>query len=581
MKLEEAALTCLEIFDLSTEFSAAGGLTLYNYLNECRTTQGKKLLRDWLLEPLDDLNEINRRHDLVEILVEDVECREQLYNNYLRQYPDICAVNKKLGTESANLEDVYRIYRACKMINPVVDAFDNHRDNESVIKMVTEPLLVLKDKLGNLEELIENNVEQDPVSQIYRIKPESDENLRQLNSVLDKIHSRAEKIANSLSEEIDSDAIKVECDPNDGYYMKVTLKSEKEIRNASVTILNTKKGGGVYFVNSRMEALNKEFADAVKDYEQAQKDLTTDIMKQSAEHSIELSELTELFATIDVLVAFSVVSATAVSPFVRPEMLEMGTDVFELRNCRHPIVEKILESSCYIPNDIVFKDNKKFMVLTGANMGGKSTFLRSAATSVLLAQIGCFVPCDSARLSVFDGLFTRVGAGDCQFKGVSTFMSEMTDCAVILDKATSNSFIIIDELGRGTTTYDGFGLAWAIAEDIVTRLKSFCIFATHFHEMAYLSYHYPENVMNLKADVSEDGDTITLLYQFSPGVTERSFGITIAKMVNFPEDVVQEAETTLKSLEKSDAENEARKLLMSFNGMNVERIRFALQNYEE
>ncbi|CAD5210508.1 unnamed protein product [Bursaphelenchus okinawaensis] len=580
MKLEEAALTALEIFDTTTNGTANGGQSLYEYLNECRTSLGKRLLRDWLLNPSDDYDEITRRHDVVEILFDDVEAREQLYNNYLRQYPDVCAVSKKLEQNSANLEDVYKIYRALRMISPVVECFGNYSDNESVIKLVSEPLLVLKDKLSGLEEQIEKNVEQDPISQVYRIKPESDDRLRQLNDQLDKINNRAEKIANSLSEDIESDAVKVECNPTDGYCMKVTLKDEKDIRSANVTILDTKKNG-ITFINNRMEALNKEFLDAIKEYEQAQTDLTVDIMNNTAGSTAELAELTEVFAVIDVLVAFAVVSITAGTPFVRPEMLEMGSNIFELRQCRHPVVEKMLMTSSFIPNDIVFTENKKFMVLTGANMGGKSTYLRSAATTVLFAHIGCFVPCESARLSVCDGIFTRVGAGDCQFKAVSTFMSEMTDSATILDNATSNSFIIIDELGRGTTTYDGFGLAWAIAEDIVTRLDSFCIFATHFHEMAHLSVQYPDKVLNLKADVAEEDGQIVLLYQFSPGVTERSFGITIAKMVNFPEDVIQEAENTLQQLEKSDEEKEAKKLLLSLGNMNVEQIRFTLSNLND
>ncbi|CAD6184865.1 unnamed protein product [Caenorhabditis auriculariae] len=198
------------------------------------------------------------------------------------------------------------------------------------------------------------------------------------------------------------------------------------------------------------------------------------------------------------------------------------------------------------------------IILTGANMGGKSTYLRSAALCVLMAQIGSFVPADEATISAVDGIFTRVGASDQQSRGISTFMAEMLDCSSMLKQATKDSLLVVDELGRGTSTFDGFGLAYAIAEEILNKIRCSCVFATHFHEMAELAEQ--EGAVAMQMGVTMENNQITMLYQVRPGIAQSSFGLQVARAVHLEENVVAKAEEILAEMENRTDEEFLEKL---------------------
>lgn len=218
---------------------------------------------------------------------------------------------------------------------------------------------------------------------------------------------------------------------------------------------------------------------------------------------------------------------------------------------RHPLIEIQDPASCIANNCKMIKGESDLAIITGPNMGGKSTFIRQVATVLLLTHIGCYVPCSEATVPMLDCIIARVGASDHQLRGISTFMAEMLEASCMLKTATDKSFIIMDELGRGTSTNEGFGLAWAIAEYIATQINCFCLFATHFHEMTAMQKEL-SNVKNLFVSALAEGDKLTMLYKVKEGVIDRSYGIHVAEMLKFPEEVLREARQLAEELENFD-----------------------------
>nr|CAD7587022.1 unnamed protein product [Timema genevievae] len=332
--------------------------------------------------------------------------------------------------------------------------------------------------------------------------------------------------------------LKLESNNQLGYFFRVTLKEEKVLRdNKKYQTLDTNKSG-VRFRNSALADLNSDYQHHKEQYSEQQKAIVAEIIGIAAGYVSTLHYLNDVLARLDVLTSFAEVAATAPKPYVRPTVKSDGSRVMRLKGVRHACLE-VQDGVSFIANDAEFReDEQTFHIITGPNMGGKSTYIRSVGIVALLAQVGSFVPCDEAEMTLVDAILARVGADDCQVKGMSTFMMEMVETSAILRKATCHSLVIIDELGRGTSTYEGCGLAWAIAEYLAKEVKAFCLFATHFHELATLADDVP-SVVNKHVSALIVNNTLTLLYRVRPGMCDQSYGIYVAKMAKFPASVIQ------------------------------------------
>ena len=567
MKLDASALKALNLMPGPRDGSK--NMSLYGLLNHCKTPVGSRLLAQWLKQPLMNLGEIKRRQQLVEAFVMDTELRQTMQEDHLRSIPDLYRLAKRFQRKQANLEDVVRAYQVVIRLPGFIETLEGIMDEQYKDPLdaeYTSKLINYSNSLAKLQEMVETTVDLDALDRHeFIIKPEFDESLKIIRKRLDKLkhdmNVHHTKIGHDLGQDTEKKLF-LENHRVHGWCFRLTRTEAGSIRNKQQYKEIATLKNGVYFTTQTMLDVRRQFDQLSENYNRTQSGLVNEVVSVAASYCPIIEQVAGVLAHLDVIVSLAHVSVHAPTSYVRPKMHPRGEGNTILKEARHPCME-MQDDVQFITNDVsLIRGSSEFLIITGPNMGGKSTYIRQIGVIALMAQVGCFVPCAEAELTLFDCILARVGASDSQLKGVSTFMAEMLETANILKSATSESLIIIDELGRGTSTYDGFGLAWAISEHIVKEIKCFSMFATHFHELTALVNEYPQ-VQNLHvvAHISDAGANdrreVTLLYKVEEGVCDQSFGIHVAELVRFPEKVINMAKRKADELEDFSTKHDA------------------------
>jgi DNA mismatch repair protein MutS len=525
------------------------GVTLFRSIDAAVTPMGKRLLRAWLLRPSLDLPEIHGRLDSVEAGVKDIVAREEL-RRALDGVLDLERLLSRVTLETANPRDVLALAASLGKI-PAVKA--------AIGRMGTARLQALHgllDELGDLRERIGNTIVPEPplsfadggiiTAGVDRDLDELRELSRNSKAVLAHIEQR-ERERTGIS------SLKVKFNSIFGYYIEVS-KSNLHLVPPDYERKQTLVGAE-RFTTPELKEYEAKILDAQEKIVEIERRLFTDLRTAIAGEAKRIRQTALALAEVDVLASLAHIAA--LRHYCRPQFVETP-DELEIIEGRHPVIEQqelAGGSERFVPNDLYLNGTThNILLLTGPNMGGKSTYLRQTALIVILAQMGSFVPARSAKLTVVDRVFTRIGASDNLARGRSTFMVEMTETAAILHTATARSLILLDEVGRGTSTYDGLAIAWAAVEYLHGRVRAKTLFATHYFELTELAEQL-SGVKNYHVSVKETGGGIIFLRKVEPGAADRSYGIEVAKLAGLPNEVVERAREVL--VEHEFAEQQA------------------------
>jgi DNA mismatch repair protein MutS len=522
-------------------------------LDATQTAMGGRLLKRWLDAPLLSVERINRRLDAVEALYDDALARGDV-RDALRGVSDLERLMARVSTGTANARDLVALKLSLSRV-PEVAARAAQIDNSSVRALLSE-----MDGLPEVADLLERAITDEPPISLREgdlIKDGFDADLDELRHISRGGKSWIAELEASERERTGIKSLKVGYNAVFGYYIEVSRPNLSLVPEGYIRKQTT--ATGERFITPDLKEMEAKVLGAEEKITAREYDLFCGVRDTVATYAGQVCQVAQAVARLDVVSALAEVASA--NRYVRPSVDDGA--VIEIKAGRHPVVEKLSGATVFIPNDTLLDNGpNQLHVITGPNSSGKSTVLRQVALITLLAQVGSFVPADGARIGIVDRIFTRVGAHDDLAAGQSTFMVEMTEAANILNNATERSLVILDEIGRGTSTFDGVSIAWAVAEYLAARgCKT--LFATHYHLLNDLEKTQP-SVRNFRIAVKETGDRIVWLRKIVAGGTDKSYGIQVARMAGLPPEVIARAQEVLSDLEKSDRHKRD-----TAHGMNV------------
>lgn len=547
MLLDRVALESLELFDRRTVHGEEG-LTLVDVIDETACALGRRKLTDWLRRPLLERDRITARHGAVDELVATVQVREQLHDD-LREVYDIERLVSRIARRRATARDLRSLEQTLGVVP---------RLREALAGTESEKLGALRERLDPLEDvrsLVDSAIREDPAREITDggiIKPSYDEELTALRETEQSGKSWIDDLEASERERTGIDSLKVGHNAVHGYYIEVTdanldrVPDEYERRQ---TLKNAER-----YYTPALKEREDEILRAERRADDLEHELFRKIRSSVADESERIQGLADALAELDALVSFGTVAAeydytrpvvadpTGANPQTTGSSDGTGIDGIHVDGGRHPVVERTEDG--FVPNGAHLDGDRQIAVVTGPNMSGKSTYMRQIALIVVLAQAGSFVPANAARLALVDRVFTRVGASDDIAGGRSTFMVEMTELADILDHATAQSLVLLDEVGRGTSTTDGLAIARAVTEYLHDQVGALTLFATHHHELTALASRL-EDVVNLHFRTQHEGSDVRFEHEVERGAAAASYGVEVASSAGIPEAVVKRARELL------------------------------------
>lgn len=563
MILDAATRKNLELVETLREKNKYGSLLWA--IDRTKTNMGARLLKSWICQPLKNLSEIMARQNSVSELVQNEDVRFAL-GEYLEKVYDIQRLSTRMSNGSASPKDFVDIKLSLNLLPKLFDITENLEYD--MFASVRE----YREQMEDYATMIENTIVDEPPIQLKEGGIIKEGVSGELDYFRDLLTGGEEWLKTFEEEEKERTGIKnlkIGYNRVFGYFIEVTnsylnMVPQSYVRKQTLT-------GAERFITDELKKHEDDVMSAKFKSTELEYKMFSDFREYSKEFVSKIREIADCIASADVLNSLAQIAVE--NNYCKPEIDD--SDDFIIKNGRHAVLEKILPLGEYVPNDLELKSNSvdttQFMILTGPNMAGKSTYMRQNALIVILAQIGSWIPADYAKIGLVDKVFTRVGASDDLTLGQSTFMVEMIETSYILNSATDRSFILLDEIGRGTSTYDGVAIAWSVAEYIATKIKARCIFATHYHELNVMTKTYPQ-IKNYRITIAEQNGEIEFLRKIVQGGASKSYGIQVAKMAGLPSSVIKRSEDLMLKMQKDFSNNLATRKKMVNNGEEVPQL---------
>ncbi len=526
---------------LSSPFE--GGVPLIAILDQCISPMGSRMMKQWLMLPIKHKTKIDQRLNIVEYLIKDVALRD-LLTNKIRQCGDLERLISKVSMSRINPREVAQLGRALDALIPIREACRNSTLPE--LSIVADQI----NPCGKLEEKIRTELDDEPPVQVQKGGVMAKGVSAELDELRDIISHGKEKLIGLQQQEIlktGISSLKIGFNNVFGYYLEVTNAHKSKVPAdwmRKQTLVNAER-----YITPELKEYESKISGAEEKILHLEEKLFENLVNAIRDYIPLIQADARIIARLDCLMAFARIALK--NTYTRP-VIDDSTDL-EIKEGRHPVIEQQMPSGeKYVPNDIFLSnEDQQIIVITGPNMSGKSALLRQTALIVLMAQMGSFVPAASARIGLIDKIFTRVGASDNISSGESTFMVEMNETASIMNNISERSLILLDEIGRGTSTFDGISIAWSLAEFLHNNQQAHpkTLFATHYHELNELAEKFPR-IRNFNVSVMEAGQKVLFLRKLKPGGSQHSFGIHVAKMAGMPAAIVKRADEILQQLEQ-------------------------------